>query len=176
MLTRGGENPAARNDGAARLANRAELIVAEAPSTEPAPASARALVSTTAPTSISEPPPAPTPVVAPVVDSQEIIRRLKDASVYIIMKIGGKPASTGSGFVIEARGDTLLLATNRHVVVHDPSDLPRGVAKKGAATSIEVVFRSGLGPREEQICRPRSSLPTSPTSMARTWRFCGYRG
>ena len=53
--------------------------------------------------------------------------------------------------MIEVRGDTWLLATNQHVAVPDPSGLPPSLAKKGRCFLIQAVFRSGLGPREEQI-------------------------
>jgi S1-C subfamily serine protease len=98
------------------------------------------------------PTPAATPAaVAAVPDSQEIIRRLKDATVYIIAKVGDKPISTGSGFVIEAFGDQVLVATNRHVAVVDLSEAPPSIAKPGDKVSLEVVFRSGLGAEEQRF-------------------------
>ena len=53
--------------------------------------------------------------------------------------------------MIEVQGETVIVATNRHVAVPDLSSLPPGIAKKGATLSIHAVFRSGLGPREEQV-------------------------
>ena len=112
-------------------------------------------------------PPSPTPTVSPAstetasstpaapitaaMDHEEIIRRVKDATVFIIMKVGDRPVGSGSGFVIEVRGDTCLIATNRHVAVPDLSELPPGIAKKGAKPSVEVVFRSGLGAQEQKL-------------------------
>ena len=80
----------------------------------------------------------------------EIVRRLKDATVYIILKLGGKPFATGTGFVIETREGDIVLATNRHVAVPDPVGAPPSLVPKGAKVELEVVFRSGLGRQNEQ--------------------------
>ncbi len=108
---------------------------------------------------------------ATVVDSQEIIRRLKDASVYIKLSLGGRPIGTGSGFVIEVRGDTVVVATNRHVAVPDLTGLPPSIAKKGDALLIEAVFHSGLGPREEQVLPAEIIAADLSDDIAATWRF-----
>ena len=91
------------------------------------------------------------PPIDAVADAGEIIRRLKEATVYIIAKVGDKPVSTGSGFVIEAFGDRVLIATNRHVAVVNMYELPPSIAKEGAKQSLEVVFRSGLGKEEQPL-------------------------
>jgi S1-C subfamily serine protease len=83
-------------------------------------------------------------------DPQEILRRLKDATVYIKNKIGSRTVSSGSGFVIETSGDQVVVATNRHVAVFDPSDLPPAIAASGTKPTIEAVVRSGMGPQLEQ--------------------------
>ena len=59
-------------------------------------------------------------------------RELKDATVFIILKIDGKPVSSGSGFVIAVqkfnpdpkKNSVVIIATNRHVAVADPMHLP----------------------------------------------------
>jgi hypothetical protein len=84
-------------------------------------------------------------------DSQEIIRRLKDATVYLKNKVGSKTISSGSGFVIEVNGDAVVVATNRHVAVPDLSELPPGIVAPGSTPTIEAVFRSGLGPAEQAL-------------------------
>jgi hypothetical protein len=112
----------------------------------PAPAPA---IDATSPATASTAPSTPAAPINAVADAQEIIRKLKESTVYIIAKLGDKPVSTGSGFVIEAFGDTVVIATNRHVAVVDTSELPTGLAKDGAKPSLEVVLRSGLGPQEE---------------------------
>jgi len=149
VLTRGGDGPAANVGNAARVAERSKPSTTERAHAEEAPAAVESLVSPTTVTANTPPPPSSTS--STVIDSQEIIQRLKDASIYIKLKLGDKPLSTGSGFVIEVSGDTVLLATNRHVVVPNLSELPPSIAKKGAASSIEVVFRSGLGRQQEQV-------------------------
>ncbi|MGC8640077.1 MAG: hypothetical protein ACP5XB_09400, partial [Isosphaeraceae bacterium] len=56
--------------------------------------------------------PAPASPVLPLAnDPQEVIRRLKDATVYLKNKVNGRTVSSGSGFVIEVRGDVVTLAT-----------------------------------------------------------------
>ncbi len=93
------------------------------------------------------------------VDLEQTIKKLKDATVYIILKIDGKPIASGSGFVIgfqqsfnpdPKKNGITIIATNRHVAVADPMHLPPGLVKEGSKQSLEVVFRSGLG-AEEQI-------------------------
>jgi hypothetical protein len=98
----------------------------------------------------------PTPVAsipehAAPPDPQEILRRLKDATVLINTKIGRKTIGNGSGFVIEVAGDRVILATNRHVAVLDPSELPPGLLPAGTKPSLEAVFRSGSGRDEQAI-------------------------
>jgi S1-C subfamily serine protease len=140
VLSRGNGEPA-RGRGAA---------VAEAPApkpVEPEPAPVRAT-------------PAVTPTIASAssyssssnsaLDPAEVVRRLKDATVYIKNKVGGRALASGSGFVIEVHGDTCIVATNRHVAVLDVSELPARLVPKGAKVELEAVFRSGLGPQQEQ--------------------------
>ncbi len=83
-------------------------------------------------------------------DGPEIVRRLKEATVYIKTKLGGRTISSGTGFVIEVRGDTTVLATNRHVAVFDPSHVPPSLLAKGGKIELEAVFRSGQGTQKEQ--------------------------
>jgi S1-C subfamily serine protease len=91
------------------------------------------------------------PTPAPSNDPQEIIRRLKDATVYIKTKLGSKTVSSGSGFVIEAGRDFAIVATNRHVAVADLSELPPGIVPKGTPQTLEAVFRSGEGKDEQDL-------------------------
>ena len=127
--------------------------VAVAPPVEP--------VTTTPATPVVAATPASTvasPAASAVVDLEETIRKLKDATVFIVLKIDGKPVSSGSGFVIGVqkfnpdpkKNAVVLIATNRHVAVVDPMHMPPGILKEGSKPSLEVVFRSGLG-KEEQV-------------------------
>jgi hypothetical protein len=84
-------------------------------------------------------------------DPQEVIRRLKDATVYIKTKVGSKTISSGSGFVIEAERDLVVVATNRHVALTDLSELPPGVVPSGSTQALEAVFRSGQGKDEQAL-------------------------
>ncbi|MGO9469812.1 MAG: trypsin-like peptidase domain-containing protein [Isosphaeraceae bacterium] len=89
---------------------------------------------------------------APSSDSPENIRRIiKEATIYLKNKIGDKTISSGTGFVIEVRGDSVLLATNRHVAVPDISDLPERIAPQGSVPTIEAVFRSGQRQQEQSL-------------------------
>ncbi len=51
--------------------------------------------------------------------------------------------ASGTGFVIRVKGDTALIATNRHVVTPD-------LDEDEGKPEIKVVFRSGKGPGQEQ--------------------------
>ena len=52
--------------------------------------------------------------------------------------------------MIEVRGDTVIVATNRHVAVLDISEIPASLMPKGAKLELEAVFYSGQGPQKEQ--------------------------
>ena len=109
--------------------------------------------------------------------SAEIVRRLKDATVYIKNKIAGKTLASGTGFVIEVRGDTVILATNRHVAVFDISELPaqsRAQGKQDRARS-RLPQRPGSSERASSPCR-RSSPRTPRMISAPTWRFLAVKG
>ena len=129
-------------------------IVAAAPSREefrsspaPEPVETPASVAVSAPPEVATPEPA-APKTA---DPQEVIRKLKDATVYLKNKINGKTVSSGTGFVIEVQGDTVLLATNRHVAVLDLSEIPSSIAPPGTKPTLEAIFRSGQGTKVEQV-------------------------
>ena len=89
------------------------------------------------------------------IDSQEVVRRLKEATVYIKLKVGNKPFSTGTGFVIESRGDTMLVATNRHVCLLDMSEVPASACERGD----EPFARSGHSERPGDANRAVASGP-----------------
>jgi hypothetical protein len=120
LMSRGGDAPPrpAASDAPAPKLNVAAAAAAEE---TPAPAPQPLAVASPVASAIAEPAdmsiPGATPQPAP--DHQTVINRLKNASVYIVLKVDGKPISTGSGFAIEAAGDRVLIATNRHVVVPD---------------------------------------------------------
>lgn len=84
-------------------------------------------------------------------DPKEVLRRLKEATVLINTKLGKKTLGNGSGFVIEADGDKVLVATNRHVAVMDLSEAPPGLIPKGVKPTLEAVFRSGTGKDEQAL-------------------------
>ena len=66
------------------------------------------------------------------------------------MKVAGKTLGSGTGFVIEVLGDTVILATNRHVAVLDLSEVPRTLGSQRKRGELEAVFRSGQGLQKEQ--------------------------
>jgi S1-C subfamily serine protease len=146
MLTRGNGDPPAKVGEAAELARHDAA----------APAPAVALASTPAAETATETPAlaaettTSTPAAPAAIDGPEIVRQLKEATVYIKNKIAGKTLASGTGFVIEVRGDTVLLATNRHVAVFDISEVPPSLVPKGAKVEVEAVFRSGQGSQKEQ--------------------------
>jgi S1-C subfamily serine protease len=150
VLTHPGPAPAGGGGGEPRT-------VAEAPALRPvepvavpvaAPAAAAAAAPLVEPTSLAS---VPSPSSATsAVDSMEIVRRLKEATVYIKNKIGSKTLSSGTGFVIEAYGDTVIVATNRHVAVLDLSEAPARFVPQGSKPELEAVFRSGQGLQNEE--------------------------
>jgi S1-C subfamily serine protease len=115
----------------------------------------------TTPASVAATTAAGTPAAAAnaPVDHDETIRKLKDATVFIILKIDGKPIASGSGFVIDVlpfhpdpkKNAVVTIATNRHVAVADSAHLPPGILKEGSKASLDVVFRSGLGAQEQVV-------------------------
>jgi len=78
------------------------------------------------------------------------VRRITDATVYLKNKVAGKTVASGTGFVIEVMGDSVLLATSRDVAVLDLSELPTHLVPAGSTPEIEAVFLSGQGPQNEQ--------------------------
>ncbi len=113
------------------------------------------------PQPVAPPPPVATPTtpvadtstsssLSEATDSAGVVRRLKDATVYLKHTIGGRTLASGTGFVIAALGDTVFLATNRHVAVIDLDEIPPSLMPKGTKLQLEAVFRSGLGPQQEQ--------------------------
>jgi S1-C subfamily serine protease/regulation of enolase protein 1 (concanavalin A-like superfamily) len=138
VLTRPGPERAAGGGGGA------PAVADAAPIKAPQPVAAPAFT----PTSATEP--ASTSASSSSTDSADVPRRLKEATVYIKNKVAGKTLGTGTGFVIEVMGDTVILATNRHVAVLDLSEIPERFVPKGSVAEIEAVFRSGQGPQNEQ--------------------------
>ena len=84
-------------------------------------------------------------------DPVQILKHLKDATVLINSKIGKRTIGNGSGFVIEADGERVIVATNRHVAVMDLAELPPGMLSPGSKPALEAVFRSGSGSDEQAL-------------------------
>jgi S1-C subfamily serine protease len=137
VLTRPGPAPAAGGGGGAPT-------LAEAPAPKPVEAAASTETAQSVITPISS------SASHSELDSAEIVRRLKEATVYIRHRIGSKTLGSGTGFVIEVQGDKAILATNRHVAVVDVDELPPSLVPKGSKLELEAVFRSGQGPQNEQ--------------------------
>jgi S1-C subfamily serine protease/regulation of enolase protein 1 (concanavalin A-like superfamily) len=84
----------------------------------------------------------------------DAVPRIEDATVFIKVQSGLR-RSSGSGFVIQSQADTVLVATNHHVVSSHPDGPPEHDAAPGGAIApaVTVVFRSGSGPGVEQSLR-----------------------
>jgi serine/threonine protein kinase len=78
------------------------------------------------------------------------VNRIKEATVYLKARLGRAGVVTGSGFVVEVTGDSVLIATNRHAVVPDAPALPEHNLPNGSIPEIEAIFSSGQGPEHEQ--------------------------
>jgi S1-C subfamily serine protease len=147
VLTRGGGEPADKLGHVEVVQNDSP-----APVIEPVAAVTPAGASVVATSSEAESVPAGSSASSNI-DSAEIVRRLKEATVYLKHKFGTLTLGSGTGFVIEVRGDTVVLATNRHVAVFDRDEIPESVLPKGSKVEFEAVFGSGQGPQREQ-CLP----------------------
>jgi len=81
----------------------------------------------------------------------EIVQRIKDATVLVLVR-AGRSMGSGSGFVFQADGDDLLIATNHHVV-YPHLQGPEETATPQLARIhpvVTVIFRSGRGKDVEQ--------------------------
>jgi Trypsin-like peptidase domain len=136
-----------------REANNPKPQVAAAESTpEPAPAPqpVAAPPVTTPTATVADTSTSSSPSLSEATDSVGVVRRLKDATVYLKHTIGGRTLASGTGFVIAALGDMVFLATNRHVAVIDLDEIPPSLLPKGTKPQLEAVFRSGQGAQQEQ--------------------------
>src|SRR5262249_8123454 len=113
VLMRGNGNEgkvAAAPAGGGRPADVAEVQPVEPLAIRATSAPAAAAASPASPVSAAATPGTP---ITPELDHDQIIRRLKDATVFVILKIDGKPVASGSGFVIDVvQGNTTIIATN----------------------------------------------------------------
>jgi S1-C subfamily serine protease len=81
----------------------------------------------------------------------EMRKKIEEATVFIRV-VAGRGEMQGSGFVVQASGDQVLVATNDHVVNPDHGH-PRGMAdsrRQRESLPITVIFRSGGGPGVEE--------------------------
>jgi S1-C subfamily serine protease/regulation of enolase protein 1 (concanavalin A-like superfamily) len=80
------------------------------------------------------------------------IRRVRDATVFLNVAVG-RFKCCGTGFVIRIDGDTVLIATNDHVVNPHLSGSPREVepSRPMPTPIVQAVFRSGEGPGVEEV-------------------------
>jgi S1-C subfamily serine protease/regulation of enolase protein 1 (concanavalin A-like superfamily) len=142
MRPSGPTESAAKDHGPALAANPEPTAPAATPVAVASPPAAASLLTADRP-----PPPA---AESSSSDPQTVIKRLKEATVFLKAKVKGRYISSGSGFVIEVRGNDVLLATNRHVAVPDLSEVPERIAPRGAQVETDAVFYSGEGPQLEQ--------------------------
>ena len=84
------------------------------------------------------------------IDREQIIRQLRDATVYVLVRLDGATVASGSGFVIDVLGDSAIIVTHQRVAAPNFAELPRSIAKEGSRPKLGVVFRSGMVPELEQ--------------------------
>jgi S1-C subfamily serine protease len=172
VLMRGGSG-----EGIARRTNQPEI--AAAPAAPPAPAAVAQPGSTlsfrTPASSSTDEASSATSTSSLGGGASDVVKRLKDATVYIKIKVNNRPIGSGSGFVIETQGNNVLVATNRHVAVPDLDELPERIAPKGATHSLEAVFRSGLR-GEEQTLPAQLIAADSTGDMATDLAFLVVQG
>ena len=99
------------------------------------------------------------------------VRQIKEATVYLKIKVAGKTLAAGTGFVIEVTEDSVLLATSRHVAVPDLSEAPTQLVPQGSTPEIEAVFLSGQGPQSEQAVPAQLIAADTSDDLSASWRF-----
>ena len=154
----------------AKPAEVAEAAPTPAPSTAPA-AAAPVATATSTPVDLSS---SSSSNSYAAIDSAEVVRRLKDATVFIKNKIDGKTIASGTGFVIEVCGPTVILATNRHVAVLDidVEDLPAADRAEGKCrSSSRPFFAAAKGSRKRKHILPKFLPPIVRVTSATTWHF-----
>ena len=99
----------------------------------------------------------PAEAIAPVVADQgsdgaaDTIKKVQAATVYLKVQ-AGRTMGSGTGFVIQSEGNTVLIATNDHVANPHLEGLSRDddSSRSQPQPTIVAVFRSGAGPGVEQ--------------------------
>jgi S1-C subfamily serine protease/regulation of enolase protein 1 (concanavalin A-like superfamily) len=87
--------------------------------------------------------------------TDDTVRSIQDATVFLNVAVG-RVKGSGTGFVIQSQGDTVLIATNDHVVNPHLIGLPRDdETSRPMQPTIHAVFRSGGGPAVEQTVLAR---------------------
>src|SRR5258705_9412635 len=66
--------------------------------------------------------------------SDDLLKRLKEATVFIRVQMEGTTLQTGSGFLVRKTGESGIVITNSHVTKGPPS---------GAQVKVFAVFKSG---------------------------------
>ena len=78
------------------------------------------------------------------------VSRIREATVFLKTTVAGNTLTSGAGFVIEVKGDSVLLATSRNIAVLDHSKSPQHRLPEASQPEIVAVFRSGQGVPIEQ--------------------------
>jgi S1-C subfamily serine protease len=93
-------------------------------------------------------------IVRAVQTTDAAVKMIQEATVFIKVQ-AGRLRGSGTGFVIQSEGDTVLIATNHHVAVPQIDGAPEADnhSRPGAGSVVTVVFRGGGGPGVEQSLR-----------------------
>ena len=96
------------------------------------------------------------------------VRRIKEATVYLKNQVAGKTVASGTGFVVDVTGDSVLLATSRHVAVPDLSGMPKRRRAAGKHTGDRSRFPERPG-------APARASPSRATDRRRHVRRSQHR-
>ena len=98
---------------------------------------------------------------------RQVLDQIQDATVFIKLKVPQVGEGSGSGFVIKATGDTVLVMTNRHVAVPEAGEVPEGASARSR-------WSSAAAPPSSKNCRRRFWL--TMTEKCAIWPYSKFTG
>ena len=79
------------------------------------------------------------------------VRRIKEATVYLKNSVAGKTFASGTGFVVDVTGDSVLAGDESALRGTRPRRNAQTPVPESSTPEMEAVFLSGQGPPHEQV-------------------------